>query len=378
MKKNALFLFLFFYLFLTSCLEIKDSNGGIVIKKIDVDITKVENVSTDYFLDSVRYVKLETNPDVRIKRITKAIHSNGRFYILDNTMSAIYVFDKQGRFVYKINHQESDTQKYTEINDFFISCQDSMVTLVDMNNRSIINYKLADGTFVSKKSITYYTGNIINLENNSYLGFNLNDAVLMDSSFNVTKKLLQYSYEIPLPGNDVGYVYKMSDNYGIFSPYDNTVYQVENDTIRKKYIFKYNGMKTPSDYRLGDKLDYAQALEKMKEKGITVIVHRETGDWILQVLILLKSNAPVYALYSKKDEKTTVIGEVDGFKNIWFQSFISSEMDDCLIQAATLPVEELKKYIEKSPVRFTDDFIEIVQNSKENDNPVLQLLYLKK
>lgn len=376
MKKYRLFFYFLFFLFLMSCTDAKNKEDFLV-KNINIDIKQIENIKSDYFLDSVKYVKLETNADNLIRGIKKIIYSNDMFYILDNSMNSIYIFDKQGKFIYNINHQGPGPQEYIGINDFVLL--DSIITFVDMDSQNIVSYKLGNGSFFNKKKFSYYIRNIVALPNKNYLGFDVNTgAIIMDSTFNMEKKILRYFNEIPLPGNDVGYIYKMKDSCGIFSPYDNTIYHIKDEFVQKKYIFKYIGMKTPSDYRLGEKLSYDQALAKMEKKGITVVVHRETDNWIFQILVLQKNNVLIYALYSKKSDKMTIIGNIDNFKNVWFNSFSFCEMDNCLIQAATLPIEELKRQIKNTPEKYTSDFIEIVRNSKEDDNPVLQLLYLKK
>lgn len=63
MEKKSLFLYLFCLLFLMSCVENQNSKDGFTVKKIEIDIKKVENINSDYFLDSVRYVKLETGSE---------------------------------------------------------------------------------------------------------------------------------------------------------------------------------------------------------------------------------------------------------------------------------------------------------------------------
>lgn len=81
----------------------------------------LKNITTPSFYDyfsQMEVIPLETNDSSLINDMTKIIHRNNQFYILDRVTKRIVVFDDNGKFLEEINKLGVGPGEYTEIVDF--------------------------------------------------------------------------------------------------------------------------------------------------------------------------------------------------------------------------------------------------------------------
>ena len=99
-----------FYLYLFICLGLlgcrrKAVAGSEKVLTTEVVLSKLEPVEYDRLIDSVRYVKLEVNDEAVIARIDKIAFHDSLLYILDTKSSSVFVYDKAGKYRFKIASQ---------------------------------------------------------------------------------------------------------------------------------------------------------------------------------------------------------------------------------------------------------------------------------
>jgi hypothetical protein len=113
--KHWLFAFMLMLLY-NGCTS--DSNK----KSVDNTIIRVDpanardNLVASELLESIKYIPLESKEESLFGEISQLIIYKDRFYILDeNHTQAVYCFDSQGRFIYKIKRSGSGPGEYKNL-----------------------------------------------------------------------------------------------------------------------------------------------------------------------------------------------------------------------------------------------------------------------
>ncbi len=121
------------------------------IKVIDLlsepesEITRVSDIATD-----IDYVPLQTTENSLIKSITKIVTCDNKMYIR-NGYSDILCFDREGKFLYKLNKTGRGPGEYNFIRDFDISSDNKIIIVISDGN--LLVYNNTDTEFVFNKSI---------------------------------------------------------------------------------------------------------------------------------------------------------------------------------------------------------------------------------
>lgn len=84
---------------------------------IFVDLDQPEEASLFNYFRSIELIPLETSSEVLIKGITKIIVHQDRYYALDKPLCLIFVFDKTGKFLFKIGTKGQGAGEYSFIQD---------------------------------------------------------------------------------------------------------------------------------------------------------------------------------------------------------------------------------------------------------------------
>ena len=115
MKKLSLLLFVLCF---TMC-NPKQQTDELTIF-VDLD-NPVEASLFDYF-SSIELLPLETSPDVLVTGVSKIVIHKGNYYVLDMPQCIIFVFDKAGKYLLKIDKKGQGPGEYNFITDFNPHC----------------------------------------------------------------------------------------------------------------------------------------------------------------------------------------------------------------------------------------------------------------
>ncbi|MGQ9644718.1 MAG: 6-bladed beta-propeller, partial [Ignavibacterium sp.] len=113
---------------------------------VSVDLKRVGEIDFKSMFSSVELIPLETKPESVLKTVTKLICRDGRYYILDRDQGAIFFFDRNGKFINKIQTLGIGPGEYTLIDDFVINRFTSNIELLDP--RGEINVYDTEGRFI--------------------------------------------------------------------------------------------------------------------------------------------------------------------------------------------------------------------------------------
>lgn len=356
-----------------------------------------EKIVKDYsmastLVDSIEYIPLETTNEGLIGRI-KAIHEwNGRFYIWDEQLDAICIFNKQGSFLKKLAAKGRGPKEYIAIRSFYQNPENGDLYIYCDRSRSILQYD-AEGIFIDRIPCKFITRDFVLLGKDSLVlyGGKMPNQEVFSKTFpeqwrlillkegNIIKKDFFGEYKDVLL-NDVG----KSRNFSYFSDSTLLMETIGNDIYR----LCPDGEILPRFTIDFGKYNYPLTFDLSKDESLEIINSlREGGNkwckltdiWETEMNLLIEYSFQGYmfnAIYSKETRKIYNIGPIwaNDIDRVPMPVVYASGRDYFLggLEAHVIlyAVEDLNKP--------SDRVKQIAKNLTEMDNPVLVKIKMKK
>ena len=151
---------------LQSCFRSESDSSLFDDVPIVFDIDTVNKVALK--LGDIRYVPLETNDDCLIGDIDEVQIRNGKIYIADfDKAMALFVFDINGKFLYKISKKGQGPGEYISMYGFDIH-KNGDIYIFDPFGKKILIYSI-EGKCLSEINFDYYFKDFCLVENKIYL-----------------------------------------------------------------------------------------------------------------------------------------------------------------------------------------------------------------
>jgi hypothetical protein len=141
------------------------SNFETIIIDTNVVSLKVSEISK-----SITYVPLETKETNLIGKIDKIQYFEGVIFILDKRISkSIFLFDKEGKFLYQKKAGTGDMKRITSIADFAIDNNNKIIYIYADDEKTVLAYSIKDGTFIKNFKINSYFSRLQIINSNAFL-----------------------------------------------------------------------------------------------------------------------------------------------------------------------------------------------------------------
>ena len=202
--------------------------------------------------DSLSYIKLATDTSNLIGVIDKIIPLKDRILIVDKDITqTIYIFDKSGKFIRKINKKGRGPGEYLSLNDVAVDVSNKRLIVHDdiAQKISIFTY---EGEFIEKIGLDFITTSIAYLGNNRlacYCDYINNpnysirskspNLILFDLQTRKTQSKLFFNSTINRLGitgliNNLSSTYS-NDTVHLIMPLNDTVYSICNNKVQPEY-----------------------------------------------------------------------------------------------------------------------------------------------
>ena len=289
----------------------KHVKGSEEIEHIIIDLDKNIQVSFDSLISKVEFIKLETNDQNIIGRISQVFFVDSSIIVVDseNTKS-ITVFDSKGKFKHKIGNIGNGPEEFVEISNVTIVPEKNLVCVLDRPQRKILYFDL-EGRFRYYErqpfmlkcfeyiDAEYKAFNVIAMYDHAY-GKNRGNALLVTDSINqIIYSAVEDTYK-----PDFNYIIKeplrkYSGQVFFSSNLTDSIYVIENDKIIPKYYIdiRTNPMPILNKKQITNKTLYNYMERSFLFNGDFV----ELNDFTL-VNILTPWSYP-FALYSHKHKE---------------------------------------------------------------------------
>ena len=109
------------FIILLGCKENSHSGNGIIMKSSINELDLIDNIYLDEWIDSIQYVKLETNDSCLIGDITQALYVANKWVIFDYTSQSIFLYDKYGAFIRKVGNRGRGPEEYLKTSNIMVN-----------------------------------------------------------------------------------------------------------------------------------------------------------------------------------------------------------------------------------------------------------------
>ena len=289
---------------LNNCSQKEQLSGTIV------DFGDFEDISDRQLIDQFHFVRLETNQECLFGTIDQIQVSGDNIYILDSYQTrSIYVFDKQGKFLRKLEGNRRGPGEFLLPLCFFIHPADSTLIVKDLQQQALFRYALSDLTFIDKLPTEDYPVSFGILPETDFFAYYYPDRGqacqlrITDQKGKIIKELLPTDPKSKILHGVGQNFYAHKGKLNVFPHFSNTIFKVTPDSAVQRYQFHFGEYRFP-DNELFRKNKYnSQAImsELMNNPYVRIMVPFETEE-SLMVKYHVKRQT-LLGVYHKKQQR---------------------------------------------------------------------------
>lgn len=374
------FVYLFFVCLLVSC-SVSEKETATVV----VNFSGESSLLASDLL-SVSYVKLETVDDCLLGHCSQCTSVGGCYILLDNVMTkALYAFNLDGSFVQQIGTRGNGPGEYITPFKYSVNERDSTLSVIDIEQQKLIIYSLADFRFVSEKKMPFYSDDMEQLPDDNYVWYNdgvseeFDSYVLItDKDFNVGKSFIPIDFVSGYSMGSSRKVYKCGDEVSLYIPFNPVLYRVNSDGVSPVFQLKFGeNALPPIDFLKEKSANNRNYIPDLLESPYVAFYDVYENERLLCV--------PYYV------DRTMYFGFYDKANNVSYnfsQNKLQSELQTGAFSSPIGITQDgsfisllrpgLLLQLQEDGTKMNDDLLQILNESTEEDNPILLFFSLKK
>lgn len=335
-------------------------------------------------------IPLQTTRECLIGQVDRLFLRQDKLFVYDSQSKGVYVFDKDGKYLCKIQSLGGGPQEYTSITDAFVDDENiyigdsfgKKVQVYDLKCRYVKTIKTADwafyGLFTTGDRI-YYVNRGVHSQAGDYLLFST------DKEGNDLQKYIPFDAELQMALlHNFPYCYVSDGRAGLYD--DNVgdiLYGVDASGLYPRYRLDFLGKKLPAEHfdkpasyiiKNGFRTNYALFPEYIALSGGYLFSQFQIGIDFYTML------------YTERTQETTLAKKLFisslPFDRITLkmsqEGYIANTMDASLIVSSASYFEEYFKENKSAGDNNMADYLQKkLARVKEEDNPVVFLYKLK-
>lgn len=352
---------------------------------ISVDLDKPEKASLFDYFSSIELIPLETSSDALIVGITKMVIHQDNYYTFDPVQQILFVYDKEGNFLYKINKRGQGEGEYLSFGDFNINPYSENLEILNPYGKVHV-YDLR-GNYIETKRVTYPDFSVVHtiaaVDSQTYvfesvfapkkiIYYNLDEEKLLHTEFEEDYDLGRFSFG----------AYQYQSEWFYFRPIHPVVYKMGKDSLETAFQFDFG--KYAIDGRTvtlskESQRDFPRLVEEVfNQFGYMIHAVRHNNKYVFASLTRDDSNqSKSNIIYDKETGKAKYIADFD--EDVWFNSY-RGEAFIVTDEYALIPCQwiDLEKRINKEMLSEEQQklFDELLQSDTEL-NPILIKYWFK-
>jgi len=379
-KMKNLF-FLSFLLLIYSCNKIAHNNKN----QISINVNERRSIKLSEIISNYHYVKLESNKNSLIGEILKIKVVKNNIYILDDRKAlALFVFDINGKFLFKINNRGKGPGQFIRPCDFLIDTVKNRIMIGDAGQRKIIYYD-NKGNYINEiktqfffNSFEIYKNNLFfDLVNNPYNGKS-NTLIVTNLNGEISSSFIPFDKKISELGITSRNPFALINDTLLFLPtISNKIFALSATKADIKYSMDFGtNWPTPEILNMNNVKNPMYILQKVNKADYVLFLNCNTTDKIINFNYTLRGEQQV--AYYFKEHRKLIIGNkfIDDIGCGGYNIPIGSYQNEFIgvIQLEDTKVKSLDQLNKKS---LSPELLKIAKDSKEGDNPILIFINLK-
>ena len=330
--------YFFILLFCMSLLSCNKQNSKIEQNILQVELSP-QKLAASALFKKIEIIPLETNEQCLIKSIGRVIETDSKYYILDDDVDAgvLFCFDKQGKFLYKIDKRGNGPGEYNLIYEVIVKPEENLIYM--LSPMGALHTYTTDGHFIKrhllpggggqtdmieidKGLIAYWTLTFMgNPEENTVTFYDINKGEVVGGFWKTTDDNFITNMCI-----DVFYKY---NNKNYFSTqYSNEVYQFTKDTVRLAYKWDFGSNNIdliPFKDKVKEDPNALSQLVDSHKIPYTFFRQFQNKNYYYTILNTWNIDKWQNIFYRKKDGKSFVFDTLEGGAKIKRTSIFTDE-----------------------------------------------------
>jgi hypothetical protein len=390
---------LFIILFFTGCNKIKEkvfvnTDRPTIEVEDEFELNKFEltkNIQSDFYsqIDSIQLIKLEQTDETIIGKVSCLYVVRDTLFVVDYSKAkAIFAFDMNGSFLYKIDKIGNGPGEYQSLN--MVQISDNSISIIDWFSWKFIRYDLK-GNFLSEQRLDKCPSDFIALDQDKLLvsyrkytnttPFKVELISLQDST---RETAFPFTNERSIPSSSGRSRFqKINNKVLFFNPLNDTIFQIIGTEIKPLYDLNLNTPALLSEFYSKNRelkdLDFSNKIRTSHIADVSFFAELE--DWIY--VSYFKDGLGFISIISKEDyqSRNFLVADVTTgkVKNISFfvigfhgNSLLTSLDESFFSIYAKDDQEQLFSHL-KSQKEV--DLINGLKNS--NNNPIVCIFHIK-
>jgi len=364
-------LFVFLLLIIVSCSHNNTTSPNNSIEIINLNtILNVKEWDISKYEYSGHVIKLETNDDCLLYKISKIFFSKNRIYVKTATPQ-IFIFDFEGKYINKIKLGLGPD----EIANMKDACFDKEKNELIIYQEPELKFYTPDGFFLKQQNSPYYFKVIYSIDDGYILRSSVgymnckespNASMLyVDKDWNFISAFLPVSKSVIYTNKGVSYNNTNDDILILPDNHKDTIYFFDKNTLTPKYYLDYSTqklnvseMKRVGQYykELGKKFEFTNFLENSTHEFFQI------------------GNPSPISIFRDKESKIMKAGKFERVEETPFIARPMAVYDDyfvCVQEFIDLDFKYTKSHV------FSPEDLAKINNQKEDDNPLLIFFKLK-
>lgn len=365
--------------------------GEIPLKTLKIDST-VTIESKDLIAD-ISVVRLESSWKNIVGRIDQLLFADDKIIVFDRYKAkAIFVFDKNGKFLNRIGMLGHGPREYVEPSYIALMPGKEQVAVFDLSPKKVKIYNL-DGKFIRSEDIPIYIFSAEYLTDQIKVGATIGrryfytpeyeraSLFLFNKNWEVTSTGFQDPFQESLTFISTNNLKKFGDRVYFTPAYEDRIYRVYPDSVQLLYQLDLGeqALPVPEKYQITDSKVFGKLLERSTTFSGEFV---DLKDW---TMLKVTVNTLVQTCFFDKT-KDSVFNLSNHIYNPLENYFHTADYyydDSCIVSsvnastiATLIPwMQQFAKAIPQS--KQTEQIIEELSTVTENDNPVLFFFTLK-
>jgi len=355
---------------------------GIGITTIEINPEINRKIDIDVLYSDYQFIRLETNENTLISFAHKLEIFQDRIYIFNRRVSggAIFCFNKQGKFLYKIANHGQGPGETVFMMDFSINKKNHTLWIGD-DARKILEYDL-DGHFIKEYRTDFSINNITCMESDSDL-FAIRFGYYKDKNYGlaiyslhnektIAHRMYASNFERIVGGESMSFYGK--DLLYCFG-FTDTLFQVTTQNFIPIYALDFGKHKILKEM-YGDEIskNFIADINKPSNKYAGLITNAIKDEDFLKFMYSYCGENQL-SIYSDRDRKVINISKIiiDGKESAVSQFLIQNEGDKfySVISPNSLIDSSNEKEIQAKPFGIYKDINQLKSELKSDDNPIL-------
>ncbi len=366
-------------------------NNVISEKGKDIPVTAPLSLSVEELIADYDTIRLEASAHSLLSGILQIHIMNNKLYVTDNSMSIIFIYSMQGKYLSKICNQGEGPEEYIKIGSFETDVANNRLLLTDSFSKRLFEYdengnllqtiplSFSPTLIASDKSKRYIHLNSASKNEYGNAGMEKNNIHIIDSKGNATETFLKDDTPQRIDIMSACAASYTEDKELLYMPIlSNIIYRIHNSQAIPEYTLNnQSNRKTITDeekkelfYEYGN-----NNIEEAEENGYLI----SCGSFLHSdslVFLDLGWNLPLYTYYSKSNDVSITINpdRLKGNKGLCeiFSAHPKAISNNSLY--ISVPLEKIQYTLPLLPQGKLKTFFEGIS---EEDNPCIIAYRLK-